>query len=79
MVALFLDDHGCSEPFSRGLAFLKQDVGHAAKIREHLTYQAKLEGLLQLAGKALLNGDKNERRTIAKQIEDLLAQHGNAA
>lgn len=79
MMDMTLDDYGCSEPYSRSLAFLRQDVGHAAKIREHLTYQAKLEGLLQLAGKALLDGDEIERATIASQIEDLLGQHGGAA
>ena len=59
-------------PMSVGMALLKQDVGHAAKIREHLGYESKLEGLLQLASRVLLNGDKTERIDVANQIQALL-------
>jgi hypothetical protein len=59
-------------PVSVGMALLKQDVGHAAKIREHVRYESKLEGLLQLASRVLLNGDEAERVDVAKQIQALL-------
>lgn len=54
---------------SIGMALLHQDVSHAAKIREHLAYQAKLEGLLRLAAQVLTSGDKAERADVAGQIE----------
>lgn len=57
---------------SRGMTLLKQDVSHAAKIREHLRYESKIEGLLQLASRVLLNGDEAERVDVAKQIQALL-------
>jgi hypothetical protein len=53
-------------------ALLKQDASHAAKIREHIRYESKLEGLLQLASRVLLNGDKAERDDVAVQIQALL-------
>ena len=58
---------------SRAMMLLKQDVSHAAKIREHLGYESRLEGLLQLASRVLLNGDKAERDDVAAQIQALLA------
>lgn len=57
---------------SPAIMLLKQDVSHAAKIREHIRYESRLEGLLQLASRVLLNGDKAERDDVAKQIQDLL-------
>lgn len=57
---------------SKGMALLKQDVSHAAKIREHARYESRLEGLLQLASRVLLNGDEAERVDVAKQIQALL-------
>lgn len=63
---------------SRGLAFLRQDVGHAAKIREHLAYQARLEGVLQLASKVIVDGDEAERRDVAGQILAVLAAGNDA-
>jgi hypothetical protein len=59
-------------PVSVGMALLKQDASHAAKIREHIRYESKLEGLLQLASRVLLNGDKAERDDVAVQIQALL-------
>lgn len=68
MMDLTLDDYGCVEPFSRGLAFLKQDVGHMKRIREYQAREAKLEALLDLAKKALRTGDDIERLDVADQI-----------
>jgi hypothetical protein len=56
----------------KAIMLLKQDVSHAAKLREHVRYESKLEGLLQLASRVLLNGDKAERDDVATQIQDLL-------
>lgn len=68
MMGIPLDDHGCVEPFSRGLAFLKQDVGHMKKVREFEAREAKLEALLLRANQALRNGDDIERLDVAEQI-----------
>jgi hypothetical protein len=57
---------------SPAIMLLKQDVSHAAKIREHVRYESRLEGLLQLASRVLLNGDEAERVGVAKQIQALL-------
>lgn len=57
---------------STAMALLKQDVSHAAKIREHVRYESKLEGILQLASRVLLNGDEAERVDVANQIQALL-------
>ena len=57
---------------SLGMALLAQDVSHAAKIREHLAYQARLEGALRLAAHVLTDGDEFERQTTAQQIELVL-------
>jgi hypothetical protein len=57
---------------SIGMALLHQDVSHAAKIREHLAYQAKLEGLLRLAAQVLTSGDAAERADVAGQIQIVL-------
>lgn len=79
MMGMTLDDHGCAEPYSRGKAFLKQDVGHMRKIREHEYSEARMEALLELAKQALVDGNKKERTTIAKQIDALLGQRRDAA
>jgi len=79
MMDMTLDDYGCSQPYSRGLAFLRQDVGHMKRIREFETREAKWEALLKRAAQVMVNGNKNERRTIAKQIDELLDQRGDAA
>lgn len=63
----------------RALSLLKQDVSHAAKIREHLTYQARLEGVLQLASRVIVDGDETERRDVAGQIQAVLAMGNDAA
>jgi len=77
----YWQQHSDAEPVaqSRGLAFLRQDVGHAAKIREHLAYQARLEGALRLARRVLADGDKAERLGVAEQIEAVLAMGNDAA
>lgn len=59
---------------SLGMALLHQDVSHAHKIREHLAYQAKLEGILRLAAKVIIDGDQAEREQVAGQIECVLAE-----
>ena len=76
MMDMTLDDYGCVEPYSRGMAFLKQDVGHMKKVREFEAREAKLEALLLRAKQALLlrakqalrNGDDIERLDVAEQI-----------
>lgn len=78
MMDMTLDDYGCHAPHSRGLAFLRQDVGHMKRIREYETREAKREALLKRAAQVMVNGNKIERRTIAKQIDELLDQRGDA-
>ena len=58
----------------RGVAMplLKQDVAHMRKIKEHEAYQAKLEGVLGLAKRVLVDGDEAERVQVAQQIEMVL-------
>ena len=68
MMDMTLDDYGCVEPYSRGMAFLKQDVGHMKKVREFEAREAKLEALLLRAKQALRNGDDIERLDVAEQI-----------
>jgi hypothetical protein len=75
MMDMAFDDQS---PVSRGLAFLRQDVSHAAKIREHLAYQARLEGVLQLASRVIIDGDEAERRDVAGQILAVLAAGNDA-
>lgn len=79
MMDMTFDDYGCAEPHSRGLAFLRQDVGHAKKIKEHQAREARLEAALRQAGRVLVDGDEIERAAIAKQIEALLDQQDDAA
>lgn len=45
---------------SAAMMLLRQDVAHAAKIREHLTYQAR--------------GDDAERAEVVRQIDGLLGE-----
>lgn len=71
MMDMHLDDN--TPPSSRGLAFLRQDVGHMLKIREHETRTARLTALLRRASHALAQGDKWERVEVAMQIETALA------
>lgn len=72
-------------PTSIGLALLRQDVGHAGKIKEHEAKHkadelriAKLEGALRLAVPVLKGGAKKERLAVAAQINELLAQNQEA-
>lgn len=59
---------------SAAMMLLRQDVAHAAKIREHLTYQARVEGLLRLAAQVLREGDDEERADVVRQIDELLGE-----
>ena len=79
MMDMTFDDYGCAAPYSRGLAFLRQDVGHAKKIKEHKTKEARYEAMLERAGQVLIDGDEIERAAIAKQIEALLTQQDDEA
>lgn len=71
MMGITHDDQ-MHEPLSRGIAFLRQDVGHMRKIREYELREAKLEAMLQLAVRVLIDGQEIERLSIAKQIKCLL-------
>jgi hypothetical protein len=60
---------------NRAMSLLKQDHSHARKIREYDDQAkadqvriAKLEGVLQLASKVLVDGDEAERKDLAEQI-----------
>ena len=79
MMDMTVDDYGCAETYSRGLAFLKQDGGHAKKIKEHQAREARYEAAMERAAQVLIDGDEIERAAIAKQIEALLDQQGDAA
>lgn len=64
---------------NRAMSLLKQDHSHARKIREYedqaKTDQmriAKLEGILRLACRVLVDGDPAERRDVAGQIQSVL-------
>lgn len=70
MMDMNIDDN--TPPSSRGLAFLRQDVGHMRKIREHETREARLRSLLERAAQALIDGDGIEREQVARQIIDAL-------
>lgn len=59
---------------SAAMMLLRQDVSHAAKIREHLTYQARVEGLLRLAAQVLADGDDEERAEVVRQIDAVLGE-----
>lgn len=61
---------------SRGLAFLRQDVGHMRKIREHDAREARYKAALERAAQILIDGDAIEREVFARQILDLLASDG---
>ena len=56
------------------MMLLRQDVAHAAKIREHETYQARIEGLLRLAAQVLADGDDMERADVVRQIDAVLGE-----
>lgn len=76
MMDMHTDDHGCQPPYSRGLAFLRQDVGHMRKVKQLQTREARLTALLLRASQALAQGDKWERVEVAMQIETTLAEMG---
>lgn len=59
---------------SAAMILLRQDASHARKIREHEAYQARLEGLLRLAGQVLVDGDEVERADVAMQIDVFLGE-----
>lgn len=59
---------------SAAMMLLRQDVAHAAKIRDHLTYQARVEGLLRLAAQVLADGDDEERADVVRQIDAVLGE-----
>lgn len=59
---------------SAAMMLLRQDASHARKIREHETYQARIEGLLRLAAQVLVDGDEGERADVARQIGDVMQQ-----
>lgn len=63
---------------SLGRSLLKQDVSHSTKIAAHLKYEAKLEGILRLAARVLIDGDRAEQLDVAEQIEAALT-NGDAA
>ena len=73
-MGMTVDEYDCQPPYSRGLAFLRQDVGHLKKIKQHQTREARLTALLQRASHALAQGDKWERIEVALQIETTLAE-----
>jgi len=78
MMDMTIDDYGCAAPHSRGLAFLRQDVGHMRKIREFETRAAKQEAMLERAAQILIDGDVIEREIFSRQIYDLLGMRGDA-
>ena len=59
---------------SAAMMLLRQDVSHAAKIREHETYQARIMGLLRLAAQVLADGDDEERADVVRKIDELLGE-----
>jgi hypothetical protein len=68
-------------PTSIGLALLKQDVSHAARIKEYeLAHKddqlriAKLEGVLRLAAQVLRDGKKVERSEVADRLDKILRE-----
>ena len=75
MMGMTHDDH-MHEPLSRGIAFLRQDVGHMRKIREYETREARHLAALERAADALMDGAKDEQITIALQIKGLLDSQG---
>lgn len=79
MMDMTFDDHGDQSPISRGLAFLRQDVGHMRKIREHETREIRYRAALERAAQILIDGDGIEREIFARQIIDLLDRHGEMA
>jgi hypothetical protein len=72
------DDALAAKVHSHAMALLKQDTAHAAKIREYKDAAeqdqvriAKLEGVLQLAERVLVDGDDEERAEVVAQIRKL--------
>jgi len=68
---------------NRAMSLLKQDHSHARKIREYEDQAkadqlriAKLEGMLRLARKVLIDGDAAERELVAEQIEKIMKGRG---
>lgn len=72
MMGMTTDEYDCQPPCSRGLAFLKQDVGHMRKVRELGTKLARYEASLERAAQVLIDGDVIERELFARQILDVL-------
>lgn len=67
---------------SLGLALLRQDVSHAARVKQYKATIdadqvriARLEGILRLAVPVLRNGPPEERADVAAQAEALLAEN----
>lgn len=72
------DDAMAAKVHSHAMALLKQDTAHAAKIREYKATAeqdqvriAKLEGLLKLVERVLVDGDESERAEVVAQIKKL--------
>ena len=66
---------------SIGLALLKQDVSHAAKIKEYEADKksdqlriAKLEGVLRLAASVIRDGELSERAEVADRLDQILGE-----
>lgn len=66
---------------SIGLALLKQDVSHAARIKEYESAHkadqlriAKLEGVVRLAAQVMRDGKKAERAEVADRLDKILRE-----
>lgn len=66
------DEYDCKPPCSRGLAFLKQDVGHMRKVRAYEAEVARYRAALERAAQVLIDGDAVEREHFARQILDVI-------
>lgn len=79
MMGMTMDEYDCQPPCSRGLAFLKQDVGHMRKVRAYETEVARYRAALERAAQVMIDGDLFEREQFARQILDLLQNQEKAS
>lgn len=79
MMGMTVDEYDCQPPCSRGLAFLKQDVGHMRKVRAYETEVARYRAALERAAQVMIDGDLFEREQFARQILDLLQNQERAS
>jgi hypothetical protein len=78
-MGMTLDEYDCQPPCSRGLAFLKQDVGHMRKVRAYETEVARYRAALERAAEVLIDGDIAERAQFHLQIKELLQSQERAS